>query len=336
MKRWSVWLRLVVAVAGIGVIAWAIQWTDGYNESGEFVPGILTMLSQASFSRLGLAWLIAAPVIPLQGTRWWLLMRCQNLDVPWRRAQRLMWAGMFFNFCLPGSLGGDVVKAGFAVKGGPGKAAAVVSILVDRVLGLIGLVILASIAGLFVVGDPVAGPIARAAWVVLGVSVFSALLLLLPGPRDWLTALLSWLRLPGIGVVRKITNAVLAYHRSPLTVSLGVLISVLTQGLLTLSLVQCGYALGVTTSLDQLFVAGPVLLASAAIPLTPQGIGVMEVLAVALLVTDYGGASANQAVGMVVLHRFVLLSFGLLGAFSLLGGDIKLQELKAPRPAQSA
>ena len=38
-----------------------------------------------------------------------------------------------------------------------------------------------------------------------------------------------------------------------------------------------------------------------------------------------GDATANQVVGMLVLYRLVMLSFGLLGSLALLGGGIKLQ-----------
>jgi uncharacterized membrane protein YbhN (UPF0104 family) len=58
--------------------------------------------------------------------------------------------GSFFDLAMPSSNGGDLVKAGYVVKHvGPGmRTRAVMAVLIDRVLGLLGLFLLASLVSL--------------------------------------------------------------------------------------------------------------------------------------------------------------------------------------------
>lgn len=61
---------------------------------------------------------------------------------------RLYWVGFFYNTFLPGSVGGDVIRAVGArtAFGSDGATASFAVVLVERVLGLFGLVIVASTA----------------------------------------------------------------------------------------------------------------------------------------------------------------------------------------------
>ena len=81
----------------------------------------------------------------LTGLRWQLLLRVQGINLGWARMFLLMLIGVFFNFCIPGGTGGDVVKIFYLVKETPGqRGLAMLSVLVDRILGLLGLAILSA------------------------------------------------------------------------------------------------------------------------------------------------------------------------------------------------
>lgn len=92
-----------------------------------------------------LEWIAAAlvcfGVIVAGGTlRWWVLLRAQTIEIPGRRAVAINFVGMFFNSFLPSGTGGDVVKAYYTVRESPNrKTEAALTILVDRVVGLLGL-----------------------------------------------------------------------------------------------------------------------------------------------------------------------------------------------------
>ena len=78
------------------------------------------------------------------GIRWKLLLRVQSVALSWPRTFALLLIGVFFNFFIPGGTGGDVVKIYFLLKETPGRrTAALLSVLVDRLIGMIGLIVLA-------------------------------------------------------------------------------------------------------------------------------------------------------------------------------------------------
>ncbi len=56
----------------------------------------------------------------IAGVRWWWLLRVTGTDVSLWEALRFTWIGIFFNTAMPGSTGGDVVKALYIMKRCPG------------------------------------------------------------------------------------------------------------------------------------------------------------------------------------------------------------------------
>ncbi len=80
----------------------------------------------------------------LAGWRWVLLLRVQGVNLTVARTFSLLLIGLFFNFFIPGGTGGDVVKIYYLLKETPGqRTAALLSVLMDRMIGLIALIVLA-------------------------------------------------------------------------------------------------------------------------------------------------------------------------------------------------
>ena len=80
--------------------------------------------------------------------RWHQLVRAQGLTFSLRDAVRLGFIGNVFNLVIPGAVGGDVIKAAFLCRMQPDKKPqAVASMVLDRILGLLGLFLLAGVAG---------------------------------------------------------------------------------------------------------------------------------------------------------------------------------------------
>ncbi|MCZ2341593.1 MAG: flippase-like domain-containing protein [Bacteroidales bacterium] len=80
--------------------------------------------------------------------RWYLLVRALHLPFTLRNAFRLGLVGTFYNTFLPGSIGGDFVKAFFIAQGHPDRrAAAVATVFADRLFGLFGLLLFAGTVG---------------------------------------------------------------------------------------------------------------------------------------------------------------------------------------------
>ena len=80
----------------------------------------------------------------LAGFRWRILLRIQGIHLGWGRLSMLLLIGVFFNYFIPGGTGGDVVKIFYLLKETPGKrSAALLTVLMDRLVGLIALIFMA-------------------------------------------------------------------------------------------------------------------------------------------------------------------------------------------------
>ncbi len=95
-------------------------------------------------------WWIALGVVVgsltyLAGTiRFGVLLRTQGIFLPWLRVAGIFMVGLFFNLFGLGSTGGDVVKIFYVLReAGDKKTAAAFTVLMDRVVGLVALVLIA-------------------------------------------------------------------------------------------------------------------------------------------------------------------------------------------------
>jgi glycosyltransferase 2 family protein len=133
-------------VLGFGLLAFVIS----QNWSGKGgAPGLKDLLQQTP------DWVLVAAVLPIlafitavQFYRWYLLVRAVELPFTLRNALRLGMVGYFYNAFLPGSIGGDIVKAIFIAKDNPERRTrAVATVIADRMLGLFGLLWMAAAVG---------------------------------------------------------------------------------------------------------------------------------------------------------------------------------------------
>jgi uncharacterized protein (TIRG00374 family) len=92
---------------------------------------------------LALALAASLANIPLEALRWNILLRAQGVDLRLWRTTRVLATSAFFANFLPGAAGGDLVRGVYIYKAAPGRrAAAMLSILIDRLIGLLAFVLL--------------------------------------------------------------------------------------------------------------------------------------------------------------------------------------------------
>lgn len=258
-------------------------------------------------------WYIAG--VMLAFVRWWLLVRAVDLPLALRHAFRLGWIGMFFNLVIPGAVGGDVVKAAYLVRDQDRKARAVASIVIDRLIGLLGLFLLAAIAGGVAwerLARPVR-PIVVASWVACGVT---ALLLGLSfairpqgpllrrlGRRERLRRLIEDLHATGV-----------AYRQRLAWVALALLMAMFTHLANVLAFAEVSRALFPARSVPDLMghlLVVPLVLFSTAIPLPFSGLGAAENVSSLLFRTIQYQGGAVAMLGF----RLLQLVAALLGAW---------------------
>src|SRR5262249_36587297 len=142
---------------------------------------------------LALAILFGSSAIVLTFLRWYYLVRAQDLPFTVPDALRLGFIGFFFNAVMPGSVGGDIIKAAFLAREKKDrKTIAVSTVIMDRAIALWALVWFVAISGtIFWVSGLLIGPgadrsrlIVKLAGIVVGVSFAAWMLLgLLPPNR---------------------------------------------------------------------------------------------------------------------------------------------------------
>jgi glycosyltransferase 2 family protein len=92
---------------------------------------------------LGMAVIFAGTCISI--LRWHMLMRSVGLDSQVWAAFRIGWIGVFFNNVVPGLTGGDLVKAIYITREHPKQRTdAVISVIVDRIVGIVALALIAA------------------------------------------------------------------------------------------------------------------------------------------------------------------------------------------------
>lgn len=93
--------------------------------------------------------LLALLVLPISYTitslRWHMLLETLEIHIGRWRTFVLNMVGAFYNTFMPGSTGGDLVKAYYASRHTTHRVRAIISVVVDRVLGLLALVILGGV-----------------------------------------------------------------------------------------------------------------------------------------------------------------------------------------------
>lgn len=123
----------------IGILGWIFR--DPQKRAD-----IIHALQHANF-----VWIVAGiasyGVVELLGaTRWQVLLKVQGIVISWFRLVKLLMIGILFNQLMPGGTGGDFVKIFYLLKEVPSKKApqALLAVLMDRLVGLVGLIFVAS------------------------------------------------------------------------------------------------------------------------------------------------------------------------------------------------
>lgn len=327
------WALLTAAVVGLRPGAAA-----GILLAGFLV--LLTLRSTGADLGADLAtakpWVLAAGVllygvvILITVVRWQLLLAVQGITVPLWALARLTLIGVFFNLAIPGAVSGDLVKMGYiTARAGERKAEAVLTILVDRIIGMLGLFIVATVSILCAL-PLLAGLDARyrplqwaAATVALGscggvggvlLVEFRALLVRQPGIA-WLVAL-GARRLPAglCTLIGRLITALELYRHDRLTIAKALLLAVAVHGLLAVDLYTLGKAVGEQAlGVHHHVITTSVANAVASIPVTPGGVGTRDKIAAAFL-SAFQAHPASKAGTIPVLLSLVIAFWALVGA----------------------
>jgi uncharacterized protein (TIRG00374 family) len=327
---WTVF-KYVLAVGLLALVVWW-NWGNpndpndrglGYVWNKHVVRG-----EPVQYGYLGLALLFFAPALLLTLVRWYVLVRAQRLPFTLGRALHLGLLGFFFSAFLPGSVGGDIVKAAGIAREQSRRTVAVATVIMDRLIGLWGLFWLVAVLGGFfwltgALSGKAEGPskfIVAASAVVVAVSVVGWLLLGLLSEERAARFADRLAKLPKVGgSAAEFWRAVWMYHRRPGAVAVALLLSWVGFFGFIFSFYYGGLALsdGDVPTLTQHFLLTPIgMVVQAAVPL-PGGIGAGE-YGFAKLYQWFGCPAANGVLASLV-YRLVTWGLSLVGYLAVAG-----------------
>jgi uncharacterized protein (TIRG00374 family) len=327
------WPEDARAAAAKGAPIVAVRRPEGAESGYDWHPGMPRAFRDMDLRGLALAeglFLVAVLTIV---TRWWRLLALAGCPTSWWNALRLTFLGLFFNNVLPGATGGDLVKGVIVAKENKGRGAeALVTVLVDRIFGMLALALLA-LAVILAAPSAAFEPLRN--YLLIGLAVCALGVALYANKALRRAVGLSRLvdRLAIGPKLRSLDRAALSYLRQPGAVAIAFLFSFFNHILMTLGVFALGNALGVhDVSLIEYFVVVPLANLVSAVPLAPGGWGVGE-LAFAKLF-DIVGASDAMGVAVSITFRLSQLAIGLLGGIFMLlpGSRDELREARQDPP----
>ncbi|MCH2376548.1 MAG: flippase-like domain-containing protein [Planctomycetes bacterium] len=265
-------------------------------------------------------WLIGAYalfglVLFLGAIRWRLFLDAQEIRYSLREAYALTMIGFFFSQVMLGSTGGDMVKAYVVAREQRGRrSAALMTVIFDRVFGLLILLVVALGAIAFnfdlVRADAELAGFAITVGVVLTGALAACACFYSERIRTAKWVRVTVRRVPFQGFLSNFILALDAYKRRPRPIAQAAAISVVLHVLVILSVVCAAKALiAGPVSIAHFFFLIPLAHIAMALPLTPGSIGTGEAAYAFLL----GRVGITQGSLVSLLMRLVYLGWAVIG-----------------------
>ncbi len=259
--------------------------------------------------------------------RFGVLLRAQGIFLPWLRVGEIFMIGLFFNLFGLGSTGGDVVKIFYVLREtGDKKTAAAFTVLMDRVVGLVALLLIALGFTAFRYRWLTQTSAATALVTAFSVVMATAMAVLLAAAFLAVTGLAERLpaHLPGRAKIIELVKVFQNFGRDWRRLIIALLLSFVAHGAMFFTFYAAGRALHAGVSMLDLATIMPIVNTIISLPISVSGVGVREKLFEELL-----GGLCGVAPSVAVLISVIGFSIGIF--FCLLGGAVYLF-YRAPGP----
>ncbi|MBF0382138.1 MAG: flippase-like domain-containing protein [Magnetococcales bacterium] len=272
--RW-VWMFLKLMVA-VGVVWFLLN--QGKLDLSLFVDGSI------GFKIIIVTLLCNIFTFFFMAMRWNVLLRSQKVTLPFRWVHSMTYLCVCFNLLVPGAVGGDALRMGYAAQAVPErKGATILTVFADRFIGLYALLVLSFIGVLISFSavmsvTPLKFMFFAVSIIVVGGPLAVVVLLTLLPRITWLR---SYIDTPHPGriwqTINTIIDAVRHFVSAKGKVILAIFFSMLAQIFQVISLVWIAYSLDMLTiPAENFFVAAPLAWVANVIPISPGGLGVGE------------------------------------------------------------
>src|SRR5439155_21538189 len=291
---------------------WQAAWSQGPRELGH-------TLMWVDGTALALSLVFMGLTIVLGVFRWRMVLRVHGLDLSLGRAAEISFVAHFFNSFLLGSTGGDLLKAYYAARETRHKKTeAVVTVIVDRLLGLFAMLLFACL--MMLPNLSLLGAHSQFTALAAFIIVMTVGCGLVIGLTFWCGISCWWprsrarlRRLPKVELLEQCVDACREFGRHPGFILRTTGISMLLNIVCVLQFLAVARGLGLNISALVLLVIVPMIICLSALPITPSGLGVRENLYVLMLAVPVINVTAAQALSLSLLAYAGSLVWSLIG-----------------------
>ena len=316
-------LKVLVSVALIAYLFWRIH----PRQVAQAARG-------ADYALLAIGLLLYFGAIVLNTVRWSLLLKAQAESVPFAELLRFTFVGLFFGNFLPTNIGGDVVRGYDLARYLHRAEDAAISVLVDRLVGLIAFITSAAAMSLLAVyrwGRHDLLPISLVVWIVCLAALGGLGAMLSRRLRRLVGRLFTFQALARLSpIYERLSQALDAYRGQPMAllqayiVSLGVIYVSNAVNFLVVQAVHAGIPLAYVFLFNPMIAFAPLIVPSLG------GLGVNQG-AYDLLYAGLGGVASRPAALAVSLFMQLNIYLG-----SLPGGVLWLRRRRVLAKAERA
>ncbi len=283
------------------------------------INSTIMMLKTIAPSFFIIALLVMIVEVLIANFRWKIVLKQLGSNITFYKALRYLWIGVFFNQALPSSIGGDAVRGYYLCKNeNYSLSDATIGVLLDRVMGLLGLVLLVILTIPLIFESTIT---VLTKWTILSIIFFALLAIILSLIIDLIPNKFSQLKIIN-GLVKFSTKG-----REVLFSYYG-LIAVILSIIIHLTFVFAAWLLAYGMGLDIPFIGMllivPITNLLIALPISIAGWGIREGLFITGL--GYLNVSSDAALALSILYGLLMLVVSLPGFV-----DWFIQKPKIPR-----
>ena len=293
-----------------------------------------------NFSKLNLWVIVAAIALNVAGqlvfiVRWRILLSAQGAHIDYWPALKLHFLGLFYNNCLPGAVGGDALRAWYVTMHTEKKIEAALSVLVDRVIGMVCTFAMIFLAYWFIPAGDGGTNLKFGTDINFGslaikflIGAFAMILLVMIilfvmyksrklRPIFFKYAFIFVLRWKMWS--SRIMTAVKIYCSKPFTLLSAVGLSFACQAMPVFGLYLIGRNLGIEAHIKYYYIFFPLSWIIGVIPISVGGAGVME-LGLKGMFSQVAQVTTEQGLGLALAQRIIWLLTSIPGVIIHLTG----------------
>jgi uncharacterized protein (TIRG00374 family) len=265
-------------------------------------------------------WELLAPALVLQflsaliaSYRWYMIMHTLGFAGGPAFYTQSYLRGAFFNQALPTSIGGDALRVLEAARLGGGKREAFYGVFIDRIVGLVGLLLLNMVA--LLASSVLLRHNAAVHYIILLVAVAGIVgvaILALLGELEWLA------RNKFTKLLYDLSHRFRAVYRSPTAIASQLVLSVIIHLLAMMAVYTVGQGVGLDYSLTVFLVVVPPVILLTIVPISLAGWGVREGGMIGLFLIL--GADKAKVLSMSLMYGLLLIVASLPGLYFFLLG----------------